>query len=1437
MPKFITELRQVLGMVRDLLKINIPKNRYYSAENINLTPNHQDSIGGATTMLGSTYAFEFGKIDIANNNNDYQSWMVENSFFSNATYNITLTGLAPFSITTVGFNVFSTYNSFKIQLEAATASIGGVVSRNNIYTMFGFKAYGAERDFTITRASVPLNPIITKEFFGTTCNGAFEPLKSFDIGENLFIISTNGSVFRYAVAKKDFVSGTWTYTVLLETKQLVYATDAVIDMDGQIDFGDRVSMYFTGKGYAPRCIYVKLQDTWVANSCMQYYDSITENTDGYYVYNTLEQSTRLQTLENYARITSYIVNNSGGALTSGNKQYFIRQYVGDDNASGVGVGSALIPIFSDSLLNTSLSGDNGGVVTGKSITLNIIGLNQNLYSKFDLICLENTNGIFTARIVDKYNISSDTITITDNGGRISDFSPNELATQQVLIKDASNLVIARNRLFISNITTQQDFDLKAWAKTITVNTAVEEFDAIGAAQSSVNEYMKPDNYNRICYQEYETYRFGIQLFYKNGYVSSPYFIKDHKFIRPNTLVNENALTDFSNVNTVETVYALKPEFTVNLSTVSIDGVPLNELVSGFSIVRQECIQEAWGGLIMPSTNYVDGAYVAGTYTVLRTGRYLPFLYPPNQEKFLHFYCPDVNFNISSINPFGGHKIYNYGCLVPYNYIQEDGDDTRYILSEFSGRTGLYTMQELNVLGGGLVPFNTKSSATVYNGAAASTIVGAGATVPNNSIYGNNQQILAIRTDVDLADYTVGPPADLPSFGLNYAVYYAPIDNKYGNEDSGLYQSTGHYQEVGSGTSFTFDVFGGDTFVQKNYTKFCNLAYLDENIPTLTLTRDGTAVNPFTTGNTLTYYLCTDYASLGIPSVTERTITFSNIIIAFDATSGVKIQTTFPLTSDIPLKIIRYSLLANEYTLIADGLTGYGAFSYTDLNNNPPVTSAPPNSQSLKLKTKWGISYYTSNRGNYQLRYFNDSDTDLNYPYQTPVLSQWFEDDLSSGQYNYSVGYSPLQAPQTLRLGYNSSLPLDTSEQNVLLYSELKLTGSLADNYRLFLPLNRKEYSANFGAITNTFVKDMNYLVIFMDEMVIYQPLDQQQNQTQADGTNIIIGDGTVLGAREQTISNIGSPYKTMAITYTNSRGMNHMSWFNPRLKKWMRYTGALNDIGEECGVQSFLTENTDYLFGERSIIFGYDFINNELLMTARYDNGAPVWVDNIQYFDGEVVSYQPQDIDQPHFFMTNTSVPLNKNPYLPENQVQYWSKLVQSNFTLAYNDKLNVASDFKDFLPSLYLMFNNTFLSKATVSGINQMYEHNRGVMLYDNTEIISSITLIFNDLSDFYKTYRTVYSDITIRPYFIKIKSSEFVTYADTTNFSFIRPHFGVNVYNDARINIDNPDGLNTLFTARPSGQVAEVTLYFKNNSVNELATLRKIILSMIPKPKFFNN
>lgn len=1442
--KFIDEIRRAVGMIKDVLKDDMPKNKYINAENINLTPNHGNTAGGATAMLGSTFAVSLGSINIENDNDDYKAWRVPVDLTSagiSHDFTITTNGVdLVFNVTTSGATPADRLANFITALEAATVGILGDVYISNTATTginyIGFRSYGANRTLVETITGVNFEVIIIKEFFGTSANGFFRPLKSIYINKNLYILSTSADstvgAFRIGVAQKNYSTGNWTYTVLLETNQITYSQDALIDLDGEIDFGDRVSLYWTGEGYLPRVFYIIEQDTWVANSGVQYYDSLTENADAYYNYNTLLSETSLQILENFGRVSGTTVNNGGGQLKSGNWQYFIRQKT-NEAFSGTGPGSGFVSIFSLSLGNTRLYGSVDGSVTTKSVSVDVEGLNPLIYDKFELISVNNTAGIFTAVIAGEYDITGESMTVIHTGfNDVAEFSLSELATQQVVVLDAKNLVIARNRLFLSNITTQNDLDLSEYFKNQSLETIIDTVSAIGTEYSTVGEYQNTQSiYLKTGYMWNETYRFGAIVYYKNGTVSSPYFIADYK-------IGSTGITTFELADVAGgLVYVYGIGLDIDLSGFpDIDGVSFADAVEAISIVRCDCIPEVMAtGYFMPQSDSnvpmpVD--YDGGVSDRFTVGNMIwsdqDGVTVGNRQR-LAFLSPDILFGTVSISEVPEEwEVYNYGQPSAYNRVFEfeviagsPAKTIRYGLIEFDG--DITTPATLTPTGeSAFVPFNTLSPVQI-NGMKLSTLVNEGYHS------GINQQMVALGTTTSILKRTANPDV-----WFYFGQLFSPKTNKYGNENIGLYKSTGNYTKV-TGSIIPTEVWGGDTFTEKTFIKALNqssfagaIGYNDLGAMTVPANSYCYIVANLSDGQII------GTEQIELPAATGVGIFFSWTDIR-DYTANVAGTTT----------VVSYQIVIFTGTFRETGpisvTTPY--LSVTDYSPFSPGIGIA----ATFMEQRIGVSFYSQNRGNYQLRTFNPAnitDDNLNYPYTTTEIQDWLESPLSEGELNYSLSYSPLQDARSGKTAYDPELPVESKETNRMVYSELKLENGLLDNYRVFKPLNSKYYPAKYGGITNTFLKDMNYLVVFMDEIVLFQSLDQQAMQQNTDGVALTIGDGTVLGAREQPISNIGSPFKTFALGYKDYRGVNHMSWFNPFLKKWMRWTGAIDDLGDETANQSFLTENTDFCFEEGAIRLGHDFMNDELFLTASTDiAGSSEWNNGNAYNEGETVYVFTNSIlEQRRYFKARIAVPEDKNPTLPINQVNYWEPLRQSNFTLSFNEKAKVMSDFKWFTPLMYLNFNETFLSHAinTDTEESSLFEHNVGLELYDTTDIDSSVTIVFNDVSEFFKKYRTFRADINIKPYFMILRTEDFVTYATSDDFIFDRPQWAANVKNDATISGDNPTGSNDENTAQPSDHLCELTLFFRNDTDDDgvkRATVKDVIMRFLPLPKFFSS
>lgn len=872
--KILDEIRTFMGgMNQDSTFSTVPKNQYIEAESIKITQPGNEDFGAVTVSVGNTQVIQFPNINFANDDDDYKAWritfdlravsIVHTFNFINAsgaiihTITVTSTALTPalrYVDLKAQFNfLLHIWNPAGGIYLDTTATIGSTTTIVHL----GFRVYG-NSDYTVEE-TVPLDALsntypvfIIKEYFGTAANGAFTELKSYDYGGLLFSLISNGNVLAWCVDERDDATGDWYNwnttkfpTILFQTNKIKIPISYlnIIDLDMCINFNDKISAYFTATGVLPRVIYTHDQADFSAASATMsaflwnenYMATNTEQPDpnGYYTFEGVEAETRLQVLQNFA-IASFVSMQDGGSLTAGDKMYLVRQSIGLTASSGFNIVSNPINVMVLPLTNQTIHGDPGGTPTSKSITLNITGLNPDLYDHFDLAVVENIDGAMVASIVNTYTITGTSQEVTHTGNEHStSLAIADIVTQQIVIQDAKNLVLNRNRLFLLNITTRNDLDFSDFfsSNAVSVGTAQTTLPAIGKVNTNVAEYQLPENVNgKTGYMMHETYRLGALVFEKSGYVSSPYFIKDWTcFFNAS---GDNLLTDEDGSGVPQNIFVYYPHVTIDYTTApDIDGVSFLDAIYAISIVRQECIPEVYSGYIFPETQqFTDtgilhsrygGSALAGgvipnaPYTVGSTNA---------SRQFLTFICPDVLFNQRLLNVFSTDHIINSGQPNLYNTVTQnrvDGIHTDFCsFYEFNGKcdTNVNTLAlngttdkvAFNSVGtkfinGTKVIDTTLESATTLFEGGTTAVIGIGLSNPN---FAN-----------PITAYT------------DYAMYHAyivqPKTNKYGDRNQGSYISCGHL-ETAPATGLVMNVFGGDTFTQKTIIKLCTFSKVGAN---------------------------------------------------------------------------------------------------------------------------------------------------------------------------------------------------------------------------------------------------------------------------------------------------------------------------------------------------------------------------------------------------------------------------------------------------------------------------------------------------------------------------------------------------------------------------------------------------------------------------------
>lgn len=360
----------------------------------------------------------------------------------------------------------------------------------------------------------------------------------------------------------------------------------------------------------------------------------------------------------------------------------------------------------------------------------------------------------------------------------------------------------------------------------TTFSAIKAIDNYPIKSLKAGEYQFPTNIaNKLGYMINETYAYYGRVYYKNGHVSSWYYMKNYRF---------DAGTTFAPIINAYLADTTKLSTTVNtvIYALTIAGLDISSIQSeiyGVEIGRAICNPTVLGTGIFIAAHAIDGA--AATGGSFKTGTYIgdlgggvgtvygnAFLTNNDFRYFGVMVCPDWILGDKPTFQRGDY-IVNYGCPdFAFNSSVIQGANKSGAFREFGGHYSSFggNPVKINVVDGQYVPFNTNST-----------------TLKNDGI----TQYLSARLDntgtVDTAamecmamtlDARIIPIATTDKSvdnGAYYVQYVRPNTNQY-NSKSDTVVSTGHFIPISIETSTIpmQTVYGGDTYNQNTYVKIC-----------------------------------------------------------------------------------------------------------------------------------------------------------------------------------------------------------------------------------------------------------------------------------------------------------------------------------------------------------------------------------------------------------------------------------------------------------------------------------------------------------------------------------------------------------------------------------------------------------------------------------------
>ena len=339
-------------------------------------------------------------------------------------------------------------------------------------------------------------------------------------------------------------------------------------------------------------------------------------------------------------------------------------------------------------------------------------------------------------------------------------------------------------------------------------------NADGFELTSVGEYQVPFNCaNKVGYMLNETYPFFMRFHYKNGYISSPYYIGSHTFSDESS---GQLYNDYDG--------ALTYSYGAVVSGLNLTNI--KDRISGVSIWRGECNPTILGsGIYFNSDTFGLDYYTIGQYASIPNNNNdyaVNCGAIDNRRKFGLFFSHDTRINKTSYINGGYLKI--YGAPKVFNNVNgiTNGNKIASYAEYLGVQTAAYQSDNKTIIDAYYNDFATLAYVKLVNSVA-----------------------LGYKTNTS---YTDGATGNLEGIGMTLNSF---VTSDYGS-DNGVYMAqyirqlsgtqydltsinivpTGTYLNISSINATyapSITVFGGDTYTQKNIIKVRYWTNFGDNI--------------------------------------------------------------------------------------------------------------------------------------------------------------------------------------------------------------------------------------------------------------------------------------------------------------------------------------------------------------------------------------------------------------------------------------------------------------------------------------------------------------------------------------------------------------------------------------------------------------------------------
>lgn len=321
--------------------------------------------------------------------------------------------------------------------------------------------------------------------------------------------------------------------------------------------------------------------------------------------------------------------------------------------------------------------------------------------------------------------------------------------------------------------------------------------------SVVGEYQLPENCaTKVGYMLNETYPFFMRFHYKNGYISSPYYINNYTF-------NDEGSGQLYNDDLETYTYS----YGAVISNINISSV--KDRINGVSIWRGECNPTVLGsGVYFNSDDFVSDYYIVGEYAGIPQGdnRYALLYNSTNdRRKFGLFFSHDTR--IEKTGYIDGAYLKVYGAPKPFNSLSglTSGSNVASYAEYLGVQTTSYESSNNTIIDAYYNDFSTLGDTKLANTLSLSYKPNTDHTKGST---GNLQGIAMTVSNFVNSNHG-------SDNGVYMAQYIRPIAGSQYDINSINIVPTGAYlntNELPTGAALSVVAFGGDTYTQKNILK-------------------------------------------------------------------------------------------------------------------------------------------------------------------------------------------------------------------------------------------------------------------------------------------------------------------------------------------------------------------------------------------------------------------------------------------------------------------------------------------------------------------------------------------------------------------------------------------------------------------------------------------